>query len=128
MIGFIDTSSSSFFFFLQSLLITINYNGSLLVTAIPYWTASVFPSTVTDLVLIYKSITSSTNDKWRITYEQLTTAFSLHHDWLLFYETMMTASSNYMSSLYNSGANRIEITVSNSSHYCMLICCSRNAC
>jgi hypothetical protein len=54
MIGFIGTSAT----------ITINYNSSQSTTlktrSIPYWTTNVFSSTVTDLVLIYKSVTSST--------------------------------------------------------------------
>jgi hypothetical protein len=52
MIGFIDTT----------ITITLNYNQWLSKTrSIPYWTTSVFSSTVTDLVLIYVSVTS-TND------------------------------------------------------------------
>jgi hypothetical protein len=50
MIGFICTS------------ITTNYNSSQSVTktcSVPYWTTSVFSSTVTDLVLIYVSVTYS---------------------------------------------------------------------
>jgi hypothetical protein len=47
---------------LQPLLI-INYNSSQSMTVqdsyIPYWITSVFPSAVTDLVLIYESVTSS---------------------------------------------------------------------
>jgi hypothetical protein len=41
----------------QLLLITIAYSRWL--ASIPYWTTSVFSSTVTDLVLIYESVTSS---------------------------------------------------------------------
>jgi hypothetical protein len=37
-------------------------------------------------------------------------------------------SFNYMSSFYNSGTNRIEITVSNSAPYCVFIRCDENAC
>jgi hypothetical protein len=35
---------------------------------------------------------------------------------------------SYVSSLYNSGTNRIEVTISNSSRYCVLIRCGGNAC
>jgi hypothetical protein len=54
MIGFTGTS----------ITITKNYNSLQSMTAqtrsIPYWTTSVFSSIVTDLVLIYVSVTSST--------------------------------------------------------------------
>jgi hypothetical protein len=65
-------------FLFQALLITINYNSSQSMSktrSIPYWTSSVFSYAVTDLVLIYESVTSSTNDlritntEWRLTYE-----------------------------------------------------------
>jgi hypothetical protein len=52
MIGFIGTS----------IKIIINCNSSRPIAktrSIPYWTTSVFSSTVTDLVLIYESVTSS---------------------------------------------------------------------
>jgi hypothetical protein len=53
MIGFISTS----------ITITINYNAHnqwlSKTRSIPYWTTSVFYSTMTDLVLIYKSVTSA---------------------------------------------------------------------
>jgi hypothetical protein len=60
MIGFTDASCT----------ITLNYNqfttahnqGLPKTRSIPYWTTSVFSSIVTDLFLIYKSVTSSTND------------------------------------------------------------------
>jgi hypothetical protein len=53
MIGFTGTS-------LQLQSITTVHNQWLLKTrSIPYWTTSVFSSTVTDLVLIYESVTSS---------------------------------------------------------------------
>jgi hypothetical protein len=49
MIGFIGTS----------IKIAANYNSSQSMTcSIPYWTTSVFSSAVTDLVLIYESVTS----------------------------------------------------------------------
>jgi hypothetical protein len=53
MIGFIGTS----------ITITIKYDSSQSMTgsktrSIPYWTVSVFSSTVTDLVLIYESVVS----------------------------------------------------------------------
>jgi hypothetical protein len=57
----------------------------------------IFSSIVTDLVLIYESVISFTNDERR-----------LRSDWILFYESMKTHSINYVSSLYNSGANRTE--------------------
>jgi hypothetical protein len=51
--------------------------------SIPYWTASVFSSTVTDLVLIYESVTSSTatalnDDCFRI---ESFSKSKLHCDW-----------------------------------------------
>jgi hypothetical protein len=57
MIGFNNTS----------ITIILNYNQLQQLTisllprtpSIPYWTTSVFSSTVTDLVLIYESVTSS---------------------------------------------------------------------
>jgi hypothetical protein len=56
--------------------------------SIPYWTTSVFSSAVTDLVLIYESLTSGLrmNSEWRITYEWLRSSFSfllrlLMYDW-----------------------------------------------
>jgi hypothetical protein len=52
MVGFIDT-------FMQLQAITIAHNQWLSKTSVPYWTTNVFCSAVTDLVLIYESITSS---------------------------------------------------------------------
>jgi hypothetical protein len=37
-------------------------------------------------------------------------------------------SINYVSSLYKSGTNRIEITIPNISRYCVFILCCGNAC
>jgi hypothetical protein len=52
MIGFIGTSITN----------TLNCNNlSAHNQSIPYWTTSVFSSTVTDLVLMYESAISSTN-------------------------------------------------------------------
>jgi hypothetical protein len=45
-----------------------------------------------------------------------------------FSDSITTASINYVSSLYNSVTNRMEITVSNSSLYCVLIRWCGNAC
>jgi hypothetical protein len=53
MIGFTDV----FFYNHPSLRSIITKNCS-----IPYWTTSVFSSVETDLVLIYESVISSTND------------------------------------------------------------------
>jgi hypothetical protein len=71
---------------LQSLLITINYNISQSMTAYEllrfYWTTSVFPSMVTDLVLTNKSVTSSASLVPVNTF-QLITQSLLHSEWLL---------------------------------------------
>jgi hypothetical protein len=69
---------------LQLLFITINYitahNQWLLNTcSIPYWTMSVFSSLVTDLVLIYKSVTSSTSVVHWLTLH----SWTLNRDWNL---------------------------------------------
>jgi hypothetical protein len=53
MIGFIGTSLQ-----LQS-IITAQNQWLPKTHSIPYWTTSVFSSTVTDFVLIYESVTSS---------------------------------------------------------------------
>jgi hypothetical protein len=103
---------------LQSLLITINYSSSQFMPAktcsIPYWTTRFISSTVTELVLIYESATSSTNDL-RITKDEWRTNT---HLWI-----------NNLSLLYNFGANRIQITISNSSsYYSVLIRCCGNSC
>jgi hypothetical protein len=98
---------------LQSLLIaiTIAHNQWLPTTrSIPYWTTSVFPCVVTDLVLIYESVTS-TNDL-RFTRDEWWTKNDLR--------------MNHVSPFYNFGANRIQITTSNSSCYCVLIRCCGN--
>jgi hypothetical protein len=68
--------------------------------SIPFWTTSVFSSIVTDLVLIYESVTSSTNDS-RI----------IKDEW----RKKNESRTNYVYLLYNFQANRIEITTSNSS-------------
>jgi hypothetical protein len=57
--------------------------------SIPYWTTSVFSSVVTDLVLIYESITFSANDERGISYERTTTAC-----WLLSYITTDVQSAS----------------------------------
>jgi hypothetical protein len=76
MIGFIGTS-------LQSQSIIAAHNQWLSKTrSIPYWTSSVFSSIVTDLVLIYESVTFSasvvrwlTLHSWNLNYW---IAFSIH--------------------------------------------------
>jgi hypothetical protein len=75
MTGFIGTSSQ-----LQS--ITTVQNPWLPKTrSIPYWTTSVFPSTVTNFLLIYESVTSSASAVCRLTLHSWTlnywTAFSI---------------------------------------------------
>jgi hypothetical protein len=59
MSGFIGTS-------LQLQSIRTAHNHCLSKTrSIPYWTTSVFSSTLTDLVLIYESVSSSASDvRW----------------------------------------------------------------
>jgi hypothetical protein len=66
MIGFIGTS-----LLLQS-IITVHNQWQPKTCSIPYWTTRVFSSAVTDLVLIYESVTYKslrTNDERRITCE-----------------------------------------------------------
>jgi hypothetical protein len=53
MIGFIGTSSQ-----LQPIM-TAHYQWLPKTRSNPYWATSVFSSTVTDLVLIYESVTSA---------------------------------------------------------------------
>jgi hypothetical protein len=58
MIGFIRKS-------LQLQPITAAHNQWLPRTrSVPYWTTSVFTSTVTDLVLIYESVTLASDVRW----------------------------------------------------------------
>jgi hypothetical protein len=52
--------------------------------SIPYWTMSVFSSTVTDLVPIYESVNSSASVVRLLTLH----SWTLNHDWLLFYESL----------------------------------------
>jgi hypothetical protein len=122
--GWLDLLTPS----LKSLLITINYNSSQSMTAqdsvsflLDYeCLLSSLCSTATDLVLIYESVTSSvsvvrwlTLHSWTLNPTQLLNFWTLsgrNHYWI-----------NYVSFLYNFGANRIEITISNSSCYCVLI-------
>jgi hypothetical protein len=92
MIGFMGT------FF----TITINYNSPQSMTKtrfIPYWTTSVFCSTVTDWVLIYESVTSSSSAvRWLTLHRrilnsttELLSEFSydwMNAEWRLTYEWM----------------------------------------
>jgi hypothetical protein len=67
MIGFIGASLQ-----FQPIVTAHNQLLSNKTRSIPYWTTNVFSSTVTDLVLIYESLTSElrkTNAEWRLTYE-----------------------------------------------------------
>jgi hypothetical protein len=66
------------------------------ICSIPSWTTSVFSSTVTDLVLIYESVTSSMND------ESLTNERRLHSDWILFYEWLPISELSYRWMTYES--------------------------
>jgi hypothetical protein len=82
-------------------------------------------SIVTDLVLIYD---------WslllRMTYEWITTPDS-NDDCILTEfssDSITTDSINYVSSLCNSGTNRIEIAIANSLRYWVLIRCRGNVC
>jgi hypothetical protein len=87
--------------------------------SIPYWNTSVFSSAMTDLVLIYESVTSSVSVvRWLIL-----------HSWTLNPNHLLTflpnslpnesaGSINYVSSFCNFWRNRIEITISNISRYC----------
>jgi hypothetical protein len=51
--------------------------------SIPYWTTSIFSSTVTDLVLIYESVTSSASVvRWStLNWISVTTAIWLTYEW-----------------------------------------------
>jgi hypothetical protein len=75
MIGFIGR------FLLKFLSITINNNSSQSMSktrSIRYWTTSVFSSTVTDLVLIYESVTSSASlVRWLILHSWTLTVWIL---------------------------------------------------
>jgi hypothetical protein len=63
--------------------------------SIPYWTTSVFSSTVTDLVLIYESVTSSASVvRWltlhtpehstsEFSYESINPEWRLPYDWII---------------------------------------------
>jgi hypothetical protein len=89
---------------LQLHIITIAYNSSKLVTktrSIPYWTTSVFSFIVTDLVLIYESVTSSvfvfrwlTLHSWTLNYDcDLTVFSSMYALWRLYYERLLIYES-----------------------------------
>jgi hypothetical protein len=104
-----------------SIRISLNYNH--LTTAhnrwlpktrsIPYWTTSAFCSIVNDLVLIYESVTSSASVvRWLTLHSWTLNPAQLLNFWILF---RLTDSINYVSFLYNFGANRIEITTPNGS-------------
>jgi hypothetical protein len=91
MIGFIGTSLQ-----LQT-SITAHNQWLLKTRTIPYWTTSVFPSTVTDLVVIYYSATYESlrmNDEWRITFEwtlsSLVNESEWIHEWTLFHKSERT--------------------------------------
>jgi hypothetical protein len=69
-----------------SITITINYNSSRSITrSIPYWTTSVFSSTVTDLVLVYESVTSSAS----------VVRWVALHSWTLNWTTELPSESAY---------------------------------
>jgi hypothetical protein len=59
--------------------------------SIPYWTTSVFSSTVTDSVLIYESVTSSSSVVRRIILDSLTLNF-----WILLQLNHWTLEINYV--------------------------------
>jgi hypothetical protein len=68
-IGWLDLLA--FLLQLQS-IITAPHQWLLKTHSIPYWTTTIFSSTVTDLVLIHESVTCHlriTNAEWRLTYE-----------------------------------------------------------
>jgi hypothetical protein len=74
MIGFIDTSLQ-----LQS-IIPGHSRWLSKFCSIPYWTTSVFSSTVIDLVLIYESVTSSASDILWLTLHRWTLNYS--YEWI----------------------------------------------
>jgi hypothetical protein len=85
---------------------------------------SVFSSTVTDLVLIYESVTSSASIVHMLTFHSWTLNPTQLLSCLL--NSVPTESINYVSSLYNFRTNQIVIIISNSSRYCVLIRCCGN--
>jgi hypothetical protein len=106
---------------LQSLLITINYNSSQSVTktrSIPYWTMSIFCSSVTDLLLIYESITSSASAVRWLTLHCWTLSSTLLLNWAIQLPSEFSyywIRIHYLSPLHNFGMHRVEINISNSS-------------
>jgi hypothetical protein len=91
MIGFIDTSITVSLNYSQLQQLTIN--DCLKTRSSPYWTTSVFSSTVTDLVLIYESVTSSASVvrwlSWTLNSTQLLNS-ELSYEWRLTYESLRT--------------------------------------
>jgi hypothetical protein len=100
---------------LQLLSIIFTYNSSQSMTktrSIPYRTTSVFSSTVTDLVLIYESVTSSASVvRWLILHSWTFNSrmSNLNDDRLtneLVDDSSKNESINYVSSIYNSGRTK----------------------
>jgi hypothetical protein len=111
MIGFIDTS-------LQIQSVIPAHNQWLFNTrSIPYWTTSVFASTVTDFVLIYRSVTSTasvvrwlTFHSWRRTLLRMTNAKRIANKLSWFF--------------YNFDANRMSHSVLQFLSYSVFLCLS----
>jgi hypothetical protein len=72
MVGFIDTY-----------IITPHNQWLSMTRSIPYWTTSAFPSTVTDLVLIYESVTSSASVVHWLTLHSWTLNYWTASEWLI---------------------------------------------
>jgi hypothetical protein len=129
---------------LQSLLITINYNSSNpwlpKTRSVPYWTKSVSFSTVTDLVLIYESVTSSVSVvRWLTLHSWTLNSLSNESCRLprllltneLVDDSFTTESVNYVSSFCNSGRTEETIISNSSSVTAYIRChgtCSPNRC
>jgi hypothetical protein len=101
----------------------------------PFWLdyeclVSSLSSTVTDLVLIYESVTSSASVvRWLTLHSWTLNSTQLLNFWTLLrlnHKSFTTESIYYMSSLHNFRMNWIEINNFNSSRYCVLICCCGN--
>jgi hypothetical protein len=78
-------------------------------------------SAVTDMVLIYESVTSLASVvRWLTLHSWTLNPTQLLKFWILL-QLNYYSQINYMHSLYNFGTNKIETTISNSSRYCVLI-------
>jgi hypothetical protein len=132
-----QTRDNTFLNYNQLYQLTIDY--CLTTRAVPYWTTRVVSSAVTDLVLIYESVTSSGSVVRSLALHSRTLHFSILSSLTTRFrmnsrvessrvESSLTLRPTVSQPVCNFRANRIEITTSNSCYVMMCLSVAAETC